>query len=65
LLFIAQTSDKQTEIDFQTDENELYSIVKPARIVGIFGHATLVTSIGIHAICRKVSGKQKGEFEAS
>jgi hypothetical protein len=30
--------------------NEVYSIVKPARIVGIFGQNTLMTSVGIHAI---------------
>jgi hypothetical protein len=30
--------------------NELYSIVKPARIVGIPGETTLVRSLGIHAI---------------
>ena len=53
-LFIAQTADKQTEIDFQINANELYSIVKSARIVGIFGQNTLVTSIGIHAIFMRV-----------
>ena len=49
-VFIAQTSEKQNEIDFQINANELYSIVKPARTVGIFGQTTLMTSIGIHAI---------------
>ena len=41
---------QRTEIDFQMNANELYSIVKPARIVGIFRQTTLVTSIGIHAV---------------
>ena len=49
-VFFSQTSDKRTEMDFQMNANELYSIVKPARIVGIFGQTTLVTSIGIYDI---------------
>ena len=42
--------DKQSGIDFQMNANELYSIAKPARIVGIPGETTLVRSLGIHAI---------------
>ena len=48
LLFIVQTSDKQTEIDFQMNANELYPIVKPAIIVGICGQTGLVTSFLIN-----------------
>jgi hypothetical protein len=43
LLFIAQTSDKQTEIVFEINVNELYYIVQPAKSVGIFGQTKLVT----------------------
>ena len=43
LLFIVQTSDKQTEIEFQMNANELYPIVKPTIIVGICGQTGLVT----------------------
>ena len=37
MLFIAQILEKQSKIDFQMNANELYSIVKSAIIVGIFG----------------------------
>ena len=50
LLFIVQTLDKQTEIDFQTNANELYPIIKPAIIVGICGQTGFVTSFIEHAI---------------
>ena len=48
--FIVQTSDKQTEINFQMNANELYPIVKPEVIVGICGQTRLVTSFTEHAI---------------
>ena len=47
---MVQTSDKQTEIDFQMNANELYPIVKSAIIVGICGETGLVTSFIEHAI---------------
>ena len=44
MLFIAQTSDKET--DFQMNVSEHYSIIaKPAEILGIFEQTTHVTAI--------------------
>jgi hypothetical protein len=46
LLFIAETSDKQTETDFQMNVSEPYSIIaKRAEILGIFEQTTHVTAI--------------------
>ena len=43
---IAQTSDKQTELDFQMNANKSYPIiVKPTIIVRICGHGELMTSL--------------------
>ena len=47
---MVQTSDKQTEIDFQMNANELYPIVKPAIIVEICEQTGLMTSFIQHAI---------------
>ncbi len=46
MLFTVQISDKQTEIDFQTNGNELLSVVKHRKNCG---QSALVTSIGIFA----------------
>ena len=47
---MVQTSDKQTEIDFQMNANELYPIVKPAIIVEICEQTGLMTSFIENAI---------------
>ena len=41
---------QKTEIDFQMNANELYSVVKPAIIVAMCGQTGLVTSFIEHAI---------------